>query len=87
MSRPDILLVAVGLFLAGTRIDVGIPAEVREYVMCVRSSPSFRAALQAVRDVPRDLATLLRVAGVGLVMLVFAYPLTFTVRAYADATV
>lgn len=70
------------------RIDLGASREFRESLAAAiawgrRGSGLKDAVRQVYSRVPPEITSLVRMVGAGGVMLVLAYPLTFTVRAYA----
>ena len=78
--------VGAGLLLA--RLSIETPVSLRENLGSAakeaRAGQGLRAsARSAWGRLPTELRSLLRLASVGFIMLVLAYPLTFTVRAYA----
>ena len=71
-----------------SRLDIGTPPEVEpgfiRRAANSRSGASIRERLNCIwAALPQDVRMLVRLAATGLLMLVLAYPLTFTVRAYA----
>ena len=77
---------AAALLLA--RLDLRTPkdlaADLRASIKNVRGKrPGLSTAKSAWKGFPEELKSLVRLAATGLLMLVLAYPLTFTIRAYA----
>jgi hypothetical protein len=71
-----------------SRMKLGAPAGLHERLATAlalgRRSLGLRASLrEAVQALPAELTSLVRLIGAGAAMLALAYPLTFTVRAYA----
>jgi hypothetical protein len=82
------LLAAAGLTWLLRRIRIGPgPSEKEGAPVAINAASASRIGpkgwLKAASDLPPDVRTAIRLAITGLVLLVLAYPLTFTVRAYA----
>ncbi|MCH7611304.1 MAG: hypothetical protein J4N74_10975 [Chloroflexi bacterium] len=78
--------VGAGLLLA--RLSIKMPVSLREKLGSAakgaRAGQGLRASSRSAWGrLPAELRSLLRLAAIGFIMLVLAYPLTFTVRAYA----
>jgi hypothetical protein len=80
-----VALLASGAFaLAAWRLSLGAPSSISVFLTQIRPGDGMARRLRiAIRSVPPELGKLLRIGLAGLITLVLAYPLTFTVRAYA----
>ncbi len=78
------LLAAAAISIAATRIHLGAPQSLGAVLAQIRADGGTASKVRmAIRTIPPELGRLLRIVVAGYVMLVLAYPLTFTVRAYA----
>ena len=80
-----VALLAGGAFaLAARRLSLGAPNSLGACLAQIWAEHGLARRLRAaIRSIPPELGRLLRIGLAGLIMLVLAYPLTFTVRAYA----
>ena len=89
---PEVAAVAIlGFGLSSSllyRLELGMPPELSESLRCSREG--LRHAWRSIVGwktlwigLPHQVRSLLRILAAGLVMLALAYPLTYTVRAYA----
>ncbi len=79
LDLPKVILVVIvfaGLSLVFMRLKSENSIELRGLISSIKSR-------KPLAELPAEVITLLKLAAVGLAMLVLAYPLTLTVRAYA----
>lgn len=82
------LIVVIAVMALVRNLDLNTPIDLavrlRGAASSVRGAGSrLTRLLKGWRDLPTELIVLIRLAGAGLLMSVLAYPLTFTVRAFA----
>ncbi|MCJ7678268.1 MAG: hypothetical protein MUO35_11165 [Anaerolineales bacterium] len=77
-------LVAGAFALTAWRLSQGTPSSITVFLAQIRAGDGVaRRFWITICSVPPELGRLLRICVAGYIMLVLAYPLTFTVRAYA----
>lgn len=88
----EVLLASLAFFVAAvallSRLELNTPVDLARRIRdAFNRARSVKLGLGTLRtgwkDLPDELTVLIRLAGTGLLMLILAYPLTFTVRAYA----
>ena len=90
--NSEVLLATLAVFVAAmalvSRLElntpIGLARRIRDTFNRARNVERGRGTLRTGwQELPDELKVLIRLAGTGLLMLILAYPLTFTVRAYA----